>query len=89
MGWNLSKTLAVHSTLVSPKAMRTEPSACLVKARLMLTGRNWVGVRPLGRVTLALLMGCGPKDLQYLHDIEHDWLWQRFSPSLPRSWCGG
>jgi len=37
-------------------------------------------------VMLGLVMGFGPKDLQCPYDIEHDWLWQRFTPSLPRSW---
>src|SRR3569623_666375 len=45
-----SSTLALQSTRVSPKLTRTEPSACLVKPRWMVTVRSWSGVRPEGRV---------------------------------------
>jgi hypothetical protein len=27
-------------------------------------------------------------NLQCSYDIEHDWLWQRLPPSLPRRGCG-
>src|SRR5919204_101063 len=41
-----SVTEAVQKTLVSPKAMRTEPSACLLQPRSMVIGRSCSGVRP-------------------------------------------
>src|SRR5690606_13856745 len=41
-----SVTEAVHRTLVSPKETRTEPSACLLQPRSMVTGRSCSGVRP-------------------------------------------
>src|SRR5262245_37906746 len=41
-----SVTDAVQNTLVSPKETRTEPSACLLQPRSMLTGRSCSGVRP-------------------------------------------
>ncbi len=44
----VSSTLAVQSTCVSPNWMSTEPSACLVKRRVKLTGRSSSGLRPLG-----------------------------------------
>src|SRR3954447_18293366 len=37
---------AVQRTLVSPKETRTEPSACLLQPRSMVTGRSCSGVRP-------------------------------------------
>src|SRR5574340_1515410 len=48
-GGSLSRTLAVHSTRVSPMETRTEPSACLVNWRGKLSGRSASGTRPLGR----------------------------------------
>jgi hypothetical protein len=41
-----SVTEAVQKTLVSPKETRTEPSACLLQPRSMVTGRSCSGVRP-------------------------------------------
>ena len=38
-----SSTVAVHSTLVLPNSMSTEPSACMVNWRVMRSGRNWCG----------------------------------------------
>ena len=55
-GGTLSRMLAVHSTLVSPKAISTEPSACLVKALEIVTGRKSFGLRPLGRVIAWVLI---------------------------------
>jgi hypothetical protein len=39
-GGTFSSTEAVHNTWVLPKAINTEPSACMVKLRVMRTGRN-------------------------------------------------
>ena len=47
-GGTRSSTLAVHSTLVSPQEIRTEPSACMVKWRWITTGRNSSARRPEG-----------------------------------------
>src|SRR6478735_6615001 len=41
-----SVTEAVQKTLVSPKETSTEPSACLLHPRSMVTGRSCSGVRP-------------------------------------------
>src|ERR1051325_9762251 len=41
-----SVTEAVQKTFVSPKETRTEPSACLLHPRSMVTGRSCSGVRP-------------------------------------------
>src|SRR4051812_33593666 len=41
-----SVTEAVQRTLVSPKETSTDPSACLLQPRWMVTGRSWSGVRP-------------------------------------------
>src|SRR5690606_2231508 len=40
---------AVHSTLVPPKLMRAEPSACALQPRSIVTSRSWSGVRPSAR----------------------------------------
>ncbi len=48
---------AVQKTLVSPKEMRTEPSACLLHPRSMVTGRSCSGVRPSMRDMPVSLVG--------------------------------
>jgi hypothetical protein len=48
-GGTFSSTDAVHSTRVLPNSISTEPSAWMVKPRVMRTGRSWSGARPLGR----------------------------------------
>ena len=45
----LVSTLAVHSTRVWPNSTSTDPSACLVKLRVMVTGRTCAALRSLGR----------------------------------------
>ena len=45
----LVSTLAVQSTRVLPNSTSTEPSACLVKLRVMVTGRSCAALRSLGR----------------------------------------
>src|SRR5690606_14720622 len=76
-----SSTLAVHSTRVSPKLTRTEPSACRVKRRWRLTARIWSGARPLGRVTVDMggsgksrpaRLPFAPADTGTAHDPQHD-----------------
>jgi hypothetical protein len=49
-GGTFSSTDAVTSTLVSPKPISTEPSACLVKRGSIVMLRIWSGVRPDGRM---------------------------------------
>ena len=57
-GGTFSKTLAVHKTCVSPNEMSTDPSACLVKWRLMSTERIWEGWRLLGRCIVVIYLEC-------------------------------
>src|SRR5947199_247225 len=49
-GGTRSSTLAVHSTRVSPKLTRHEPSAWRVKPGSNLSSRIWSGARPAGRI---------------------------------------
>ena len=49
-GGTFSSTLAVHSTRVSPKLTRHEPSAWRVKPGSNLSSRIWSGARPDGRI---------------------------------------
>ena len=49
-----SSTEAVHSTRVLPNSISTEPSACMVKLRVMRTGRNWLGARWALRVKVVM-----------------------------------
>ena len=55
-GGTFSSIDAVTSTLVSPKPISTEPSACLVKRGSIVIVRIWSGVRPLGRMGSLLEM---------------------------------
>ena len=64
-------TVAVHSTRVSPKVTRTEPSAWRVKPRWMRTSRICAGARPLGRGDS--VMGGLPQE------------WRASLPSAPRT----
>ena len=48
-----SSTLAVHSTRVSPKLIRHEPSACLVKPVSIVIARISSGARPEGRMNFS------------------------------------
>src|SRR5512137_5318 len=53
-GGTRSSTLAVHTTLVSPTSIRTDPSAWRRKSRVILTGRIWLGCLPSGRMVSPL-----------------------------------
>src|SRR5262245_3464787 len=44
-----SVTLAVQSTRVAPNSTSTDPSACMLQSREIVTGRSWSGARPSGR----------------------------------------
>src|SRR3954466_6581657 len=65
-GGTFSSTDAVNSTFVSPNSMSTEPSAWIVKPRVMRTGRSWSAARPRGRMKLMgrslSLAGCRAAD---------------------------
>ena len=80
-GGTFRSTLAVHSTRVSPKLMRHEPSACLVKPVSMVMARISSGARPEGRIIVPLIDDLGAALVarglrlqgQSLHcvDVEH------------------
>ncbi|MNX44492.1 hypothetical protein D3C86_749800 [compost metagenome] len=55
-GGTFSSTEAVHSTRVWPNSMSTEPSAWMVKPRVMRTGRSWSAARPPLRVKAVMCL---------------------------------
>ncbi len=61
-GGTFSSTEAVQSTRVAPNSINTEPSAWMVKPRVMRTGRSWSAARPFGRWKLGMgvLAGIAP-----------------------------
>src|SRR5262245_10195314 len=58
-GGTRSSTLTVHTTLVSPTSMSAEPSACLLKRGVTVTGRSWSGARPSLRMFLPFSSSLG------------------------------